>query len=56
MVKKYEIFFSDLNEEAQKELLEDIGISDPKEMNWDVLPLTSYEFFHIDDDHIEEEW
>lgn len=56
MVKKYEIFFSDLNEEAQKELLEDTGISDPKEMNWDIFPLTSYEFFDIDDDHIGEEW
>ena len=32
----FEIFFSDLNEEAQRSLLEALGIDDPKEMNWDM--------------------
>ena len=38
---EYEIYFSDLNEETQKELLELMKIKDPKEMNWDVFPITS---------------
>ena len=41
----FEIYFSDLNEKAQKELLEFVGESDPKEMNWDldILPIAIYE-------------
>lgn len=37
------IFFSDLNEEAQKRLMEVVGIKDPKEMNWDmdILPIAT---------------
>jgi hypothetical protein len=34
-----EIYFSDLNEEAQKELLELYGIKTPQEGNFDVEPL-----------------
>lgn len=39
----FEIFFSDLNEEAQKRLMEVVGITDPKEMNWDmdILPIAT---------------
>lgn len=45
-MKTFEIFFSDLNENAQKELLEFVGEDDPKEMNWDVdlVPLASFDF------------
>lgn len=32
----FEIYFSDLNEDAQKELMELVGIKDPSEMNWDI--------------------
>lgn len=36
-----EIYFSDLSEEKQQELLQHFGIEDPKEMNWDVLPVVT---------------
>lgn len=35
-MKEFELFFSDLNEDAQKRLLDYAGVSDPKEMNWDM--------------------
>ncbi len=38
-----EIYFDDLKEEAQRALLEAYGISDPKEMNWDVFPIDTIE-------------
>ena len=40
----FEIFFSDLNEDAQKRLLEAVGEDDPKEMNWDIdmCPIAMY--------------
>ncbi len=38
---EYEIYFSDLNEDAQKELLEAVKIEDPREMNWDILPIAT---------------
>ncbi len=43
---EFNIYFSDLNEDAQKRLMDAIGIKDPKEMNWDIdiSPLTSYVF------------
>lgn len=33
------IYFSDLSEEAQKELLKHFGITDPVERNWDENPI-----------------
>ena len=44
MEEYFEIYFSDLNEEAQKRLLEAVGVTDPAEMNWDIdiLPLADY--------------
>ena len=41
-----EIYFSDLNENAQKRLMEEVGITDPKEMNWDVdiIPIAIVDF------------
>ena len=40
----FNIYFSDLNEDAQKRLLAAVGANDPQEMNWDmdILPLASY--------------
>ena len=35
-MKTFEIFFSDLNTEAQQNLMDVVGIKDPKEMNWDI--------------------
>ena len=37
------IYFGDLNEEAQKELLEFYGIASPEELNLDVVPLIELE-------------
>ena len=36
---EYEIYFSDLTPEAQKDLLDFVGIASPKELNWDVYPI-----------------
>lgn len=40
----FKIYFSDLNNEAQYRLMVAVGISDPKEMNWDLdlVPLAVY--------------
>lgn len=48
-MKTYEIYFSDLNEKAQKELLELVGAESPAEMNWDldILPIA---YFDIEED------
>lgn len=35
-----EIYFDDLNEKAQEEILTYFGVSSPEDMNWDVEPLT----------------
>ena len=40
---KVEIFFSNLDEETQNALLELYGISNPKEMNWEVFPIATIE-------------
>ena len=44
MMETFKIYFSDLSREAQERLLEAVGASDPKDMNWDVdiLPLAEY--------------
>lgn len=40
----FNIYFSDLNEEAQQRLMDAMGVIDPGEMNWDIdmLPLAIY--------------
>jgi hypothetical protein len=45
MTKTFNIFFSDLNEDAQKRLLKFEGILCPSENNWDldILPLAIFE-------------
>lgn len=37
----FEIYFSDLNETAQQELLKQAGIKDYTEANWDIIPITT---------------
>jgi hypothetical protein len=41
----FEIYFSDLNEKAQKRLLDFVGISSPSEANWDmdIIPIAIFE-------------
>lgn len=38
---EFEIYFSDLNEEAQKDLLDKAGIKDPEDANWDIFPIAT---------------
>ena len=46
MIQTFEIHFSDLTDAAQEELMDLVGISDPKEMNWDldIVPIASADF------------
>ena len=46
--QKVEVFFCDLGESMQQELLKEYNIKDPKEMNWDSMPL--YIFEGVNDD------
>ncbi len=39
-----EIYFRDLSEEKQREVLDAAGVKSPKEANWDVFPLDYLEF------------
>jgi len=39
-----DIMFSDLKEDVQKYILEQLGLKSPAEMNWDVVPLDTLEF------------
>lgn len=45
-MKTFEIYFSDLNENAQNRLLEAVGADTPKDMNWDmdICPIAMYDF------------
>ena len=38
-----EIFFDDLKESKQKEVLARTGVVDPADMNWDVFPICELE-------------
>ena len=44
-MKSFKIYFSDLNEDAQKRLLDFVKVNNPKEMNWDVdvYPIAIYD-------------
>ena len=46
MYKEFEIYFSDLNEDAQKRILDFVGAKSPKEMNWDIdmCPIATYDY------------
>ena len=45
-MNSFEIYFSDLTEEAQKRLLEAAGLDSHKEANWDTLPVTTIDFYN----------
>lgn len=42
----FEIYFNDLNEDAQKRLLNAVGAETPADMNWDIdmCPIAMYDF------------
>ena len=48
-MNEFEIYFSDLTEEAQKALLEAARIEDPGDMNWDVFPVVTFTVGEDDD-------
>lgn len=39
-----EIYFDDLSEEKQEELLEAVGVETPEEMNWDICQVATVDF------------
>lgn len=39
----FELYFDDLNTRARNELLQFCGITDPKELNWDTVPIVTFE-------------
>ena len=45
-----DLYFKDLTPEAQVTLLREAGIKSPKEMNWDVLPITELYFDNDEND------
>lgn len=51
-MKSFEIYFTDLNERAQKVLLKLVGCSEPAEMNWDIpiIPLAVVDFEDEEDE------
>ena len=49
-----EIMFDDLTIEAQKRLLKEAGVSAPKDMDWDTIPVAVVEF-REDDHHSDED-
>lgn len=44
MYIEFEIYFSDLNEDAQQRLLDTIGVASASDMNWDmdIVPIAVY--------------
>lgn len=40
----FELYFTDLTEQAQKELLNKAGVTSETDMNWDVFPITVIPF------------
>ena len=50
---EFEIYFSDLNEDAQARLLEVVGVETPADMNWDIdmAPIAMYCFYKESDDN-----
>ena len=47
----FEIYFSDLNKEAQEALLEQAKITKPEDANWDVFPIATIDVHEDGDDN-----
>ena len=45
-MKTFEIYFNDLNEDAQQRLLKAVGAETAADMNWDmdICPIAMYDF------------
>lgn len=45
-MSSFNIYFSDLNEDAKKRLLDFCELSDPKEANWDldIIPIAVFDY------------
>ena len=43
MTKEFRLYFEELTPEAQRTLLEFYGVEKPTEMNWDSIPITTFE-------------
>lgn len=43
-VVEFDIYFDDLTPEAQEQLLQAVGVSDPSDAGWDVMPVTTLTF------------
>ena len=50
-MKSFEIYFSDLNEDAKQRLLDFVGAKDASDMNWDIdmCPIAIYDVEFEDD-------
>ena len=57
MMRTVAIYFSDLTEEAQQEVMQAAGVHDPKEANWDmdIVPLATVDFENEDDEEEDHE-
>ena len=53
MCSDFEIYFHDLKEEVQQQLLEAFGMKSPKERNWDVFPIAIIPCSRMDEDEEE---
>ncbi len=53
-MKTFEIYFNDLNEKAQNELLEMVGVDNASEMNWDmdIIPIATFDFEGINNNSL----
>ena len=45
-----EIMFDDLTPEAQERLLNEAGVSSPKDMDWDTIPVAVVDLIEQDDE------
>ena len=52
-MKEFNLYFTDLNEEAQALLLETVEAERMEEMNWDLFPIVILEFEDRDYDFTE---
>lgn len=41
--KDFEIYFEDLKEDTQKQLLEYMGVNSPEQLNWDSFPIITFD-------------
>lgn len=41
---QFELYFTDLTEQAQKEILKKAGLQSPEDANWDCFPITTVDF------------